>query len=88
MHGNYPNPFKESTTLQFDLSYSSNIDMDVVDVTGRIVYELSTVCIQAGWEREIQLRNLSLPSGMYLYRLTVDDHEGVLIHTKSFVKIR
>jgi len=25
---------------------------------------------------------------IYLYRLTVDDHEGVLIHTKSFVKIR
>ncbi|MCY4225184.1 MAG: T9SS type A sorting domain-containing protein, partial [Bacteroidetes bacterium] len=88
LHGNYPNPFKESTTLQFDLPYSSNIDVDIVDVTGRVVYELSPVSIQAGWEREIPLRNLSIPPGMYLYRLTVDDYVGKVMHTRSFIKVR
>ncbi len=61
LHGNYPNPFQESTSLRFDLPYNAHISVDLVDITGRVVYQLSPVSIQAGWEREIPLRNLSLP---------------------------
>ena len=38
---NNPNPFKEMTTINFTLPQSSNVDINVVDVTGKLVWSMS-----------------------------------------------
>ena len=88
--GNYPNPFRRSTRLRFDLPRPARVSVEIFDVTGRRVYVQAPVNVAAGIDRELSLRELGLPSGAYLYRLTVNALKGQRqsVHTGSFVLIR
>ncbi|MCY4159239.1 MAG: S8 family serine peptidase, partial [Bacteroidetes bacterium] len=88
LQGNYPNPFRTSTRIQFDLPHPARVAVEVLDVTGRRTLLLSPIDVSAGWNREINLRNLSLPSGTYLYRLIVDSPDGNSLHTGRFIRVR
>ncbi|MFH1525419.1 MAG: T9SS type A sorting domain-containing protein, partial [Bacteroidota bacterium] len=35
--GNYPNPFNPSTTIRYALPYSSNVELTIYDITGKVV---------------------------------------------------
>ncbi|MBU0558262.1 MAG: T9SS type A sorting domain-containing protein, partial [Bacteroidetes bacterium] len=35
--GNYPNPFNPSTTISYALPYSSNVELTIYDITGKVV---------------------------------------------------
>ncbi len=85
--GNYPNPVRTSTTLRFDLPWTASVSVEVLDVTGRRVSLRSPVKVSAGWGRELSLRNLPLPQGIYLYRLMVDAPEGIFTHAGRFVRV-
>ncbi|MCY4234696.1 MAG: hypothetical protein OXE59_13280 [Bacteroidetes bacterium] len=60
---------------------------EVLDVTGRRVYIHPPVEMSTGWGAEVALYNLSIPSGIYLYRLTIESAEGIDIQADRFVKI-
>jgi subtilisin family serine protease len=70
---NYPNPFSESTTIEFALPAQDNVRMTVYDVLGRRVAVLADGSHRAGSHR-IQWQSGSgsqgaLASGLYLVRL-------------------
>ncbi len=88
LQGSYPNPFREAVTLQFDLPYSAYVSIEIIDMMGRVVYDLSDVSLSTGWAREIELHSPNLAPGTYLYRLNVDSPEGNSTHTGRFVKIQ
>ena len=88
LQGSYPNPFREAVTLQFDLPYPAYVDIEIIDMMGRVVYDLSDVSLSTGWAREIELHSPNLAPGTYLYRLNVDSPEGNSTHTGRFVKIQ
>ncbi len=88
LQGSYPNPFREAVTLQFDLPYSAYVDVEIIDMMGRVVSDFSDVSLSTGWAREIELHSPNLAPGTYLYRLNVDSPEGNSTHTGRFVKIR
>ena len=67
--GNYPNPFFPNTEIQFELDRTAHVRLDVFDVTGRRVGTLVDGLINAG-SHAIGFDASSLPSGLYLYRLT------------------
>ncbi len=46
--GNFPNPFSESTEVQFELSQPGTITMEVFDVLGRRIESLSLSYASAG----------------------------------------
>jgi len=87
VHANYPNPFQNSTNLVLDLPWPAQVQVEVMDVIGRRVYIAPVVQQSAGWAREIELKNLTLPSGPYLYRMTVASHEGSFVHVGQLVSI-
>ncbi len=69
LYQNYPNPFNPSTTITFDVPRSSNIQLQVFDVTGRLVGTLVDGFMEAGkhtqsWDASNQA------SGMYFVRMT------------------
>jgi hypothetical protein len=74
--GNRPNPFESSTVIAFVLSHDTDVQLEIVDLSGRRVASLHQGQLQAGehhvaWDgnREDGTR---APSGVYFYRLTAD----------------
>ncbi|MCY4674825.1 MAG: leucine-rich repeat domain-containing protein, partial [Bacteroidetes bacterium] len=88
VHGNYPNPFRESTRLVFDLPWPASVTVEVMDITGRRVFAVPAAGKAAGWKHTILLSGRAMPSGLYLYRLTATSPEGRSVHTSKFMRIR
>lgn len=65
----YPNPFVDEFNLQLELPESQEVNINVIDVMGRIVLNHS-VELQAG-QREIDVNVERLDPGMYFMKLTI-----------------
>ncbi len=66
----FPNPFNPQATLRFTLPEAGYVHMAIYDVLGREVVVLVDGAHQTG-VYEAHFDGASLPSGIYLYRLTV-----------------
>ena len=89
IQGNYPNPFRDATRLVLDLPWPARVAVEVLDVTGRRILTVPSVELSAGWERSLELGDMALSSGLYLYRLIATSSEGtVSAHVGRFVQIR
>ncbi|MCY4225729.1 MAG: T9SS type A sorting domain-containing protein, partial [Bacteroidetes bacterium] len=89
-YSNYPNPFSNSTNLVFDLPWPALVQVDVIDVMGRLVIAIPSVYLSAGWGQEIELTELKLPSGPYLYRIhaTSLDEKSSTVHVGYFMSVK
>lgn len=88
VHGNYPNPFRQSTNLLFDLPLPSRVTVEVVDLIGRRVLTMPPVDLAAGWGKRIKLDGQSLVPGHYLYRVLVSSAEGTTTRNGQLVRFR
>lgn len=69
---NYPNPFNPETTIPFVLPEQANVRLDVYSIDGRLVKTLQNGTLPSGrYEDPYNLSDLA--SGMYLYRLIVNN---------------
>jgi hypothetical protein len=66
-----PNPFHDSTTLDFRLASATRVRLAIYDIAGRRVAVLVDE-IRAAGQHQATLRAQGLPSGVYLARLEVD----------------
>ena len=76
LHQNFPNPFNPSTTIRFDLPVSSEVELTVYDIAGRAVETLAVGKYPAG-SHTVQFSTIGQASGIYLYRLRVNDHTSM-----------
>lgn len=65
---NYPNPFNPTTTVAYELSEASDVQLELFDVMGRRLRVL-TPGTQVPGRHEVVVDAAGLPSGIYLYRL-------------------
>ncbi|MEM8486535.1 MAG: T9SS type A sorting domain-containing protein [Bacteroidota bacterium] len=72
LFGNYPNPFNPQTTIRFGLNSTAQVNLQVYDMTGRLVSTLVSGTLDAG-NHEVTFEAADLPSGMYVYRLATPD---------------
>ena len=73
---NYPNPFNPSTTIDFELSYSSDVKLEIFNVIGELTGTLINGPLSAGnysveWNGTNN-KGDNVASGIYFYRLTSD----------------
>ncbi len=80
---NYPNPFNPTTSIQYAVPTSGHITLEVFDILGRAVNTLVDGVVNAG-EHTIEFDAASLPSGMYLYRLSA----GEKVTTKKMLLLK
>ena len=72
---NYPNPFNPTTVIRYALYDNSNVTLKVYDVLGREVVTLLDNEVVTAGEHEIEFNAGMISSGVYFYRLTVNDGE-------------
>jgi uncharacterized protein (DUF362 family) len=77
---NYPNPFNPDTQIQYWLSRPSYVTLTVFQVNGQQVCTLYDGYQQGGthlqkWDGRLE-NGLAAPSGVYMYRITVQNDAG------------
>ena len=65
---NRPNPFNPQTSIQYNLSTGSSVEMSVYDISGHLVQKLVSGWREAG-THEVVFDGSDLSSGIYLYRI-------------------
>lgn len=68
LNQNYPNPFNPSTQVTFTLPVSMQVKIDVLDVTGRFLFNLKKEKMPVG-EHTVTIQMDDFSSGVYFYRL-------------------
>ena len=71
---NYPNPAYGSTTVEYQLTNTEIVNLEIYDLSGKLVSTLISGETKPAGTHTIRISNLE--SGMYFYRLTVG-HETV-----------
>ena len=78
---NFPNPFKESTTISFLLPVAGHAQLTVYDITGKQVAVLVNSWLQAG-NHQTTFASHSIPAGTYLMKMVYNGK----IATKKLLK--
>ncbi|MFA5832888.1 MAG: M1 family aminopeptidase [Bacteroidota bacterium] len=73
LHQNFPNPFNPSTTIQFSVSQSERVMIQIFDILGREVDMLLNQIMDQGVYK-ISWNAKQHPSGVYYYRLKTENY--------------
>ena len=68
---NYPNPFNPETEIRFGLPESSQVKIQIFNMTGQKVATIFNGFLSAG-EHQVKFNVNDLPSGVYTYRLLTE----------------
>lgn len=77
----YPNPLNDQGTLVYSLESSSNVTVQIFNLSGQLVREINQSNVAAG-ENKLTFGAAELPKGTYIVRLTA----GNKVETSKFVK--
>jgi hypothetical protein len=73
---NYPNPFRNQTTIQYTLPQAGRVNLTLFDISGRTVKVLVNGTKEAG-THAVNVNTGSLTRGIYYYRMQVGDFTDV-----------
>jgi hypothetical protein len=77
LHQNYPNPFNPATTIEFYLPERTDWRLDIINLSGQLVRGVSGTdgpgSVALNWDGR-DVKNHSVSSGVYFYRLLTDQH--------------
>ena len=73
----YPNPFNPTTTISYELSKASFVEITIYDLMGRIVNRLVNSEVKAGFHsltwNAMDFNGISVSAGVYFYNIRVGD---------------
>jgi hypothetical protein len=79
----YPNPAKESATLEFTLNKGGKVTVNVLDAVGRVISTVSNTTMQQG-AQHVSIPTSTLAAGVY--NISIQTEEGALTQRLSVVK--
>ena len=89
---NYPNPFNPTTTIRYQIEESAQVELKVYDILGRAVATLVSARQPSGMHRARwhgrDVTGHPVASGVYLYRLTVENGTRLFTDTKKLLLVR
>ncbi len=87
LYKNYPNPFNPTTTIRFDLPYDAKVTIKIYNILGQEVRELVNKNFSAGFQTVVwdtkNDRNVSVASGVYIYRIVAESKVNGVKYVKS-----
>ncbi|MBK8982074.1 MAG: T9SS type A sorting domain-containing protein [Ignavibacteria bacterium] len=69
---NYPNPFNPKTIINYEIGFTSNVKLEVYDISGRMIKQLVSQKQNPG-NYNYTFDGSDLPSAVYFYKLTTED---------------
>jgi Secretion system C-terminal sorting domain len=84
---NYPNPFNPDTEINFTLKTVSDVRLSVFDVTGREIALLVSGRLSAG-QHSCRWSPENCSSGIYFYRITVQENGNYFEQTRKMLLIK
>ncbi|MGB0931007.1 MAG: T9SS type A sorting domain-containing protein, partial [Chitinophagales bacterium] len=81
--GLYPNPFSQTAQLQFGLSITAYVAVDIYTMDGRKAANIFNGNVEEGQNNTFVIDGSDLAAGMYVLRLTTDS--GVVHHEKLYI---
>ena len=82
---NYPNPFNPSTEIVYYLDESGPVRLEVFDMAGKRIATLVEAVLPQG-EHRVRFDAGGLPTGTYVYRLTIGSGAKTLTKTMTLVR--
>jgi len=76
LNQNYPNPFNPSTTIEFNIPESGDVQLGVYDVLGKEVAVLINNSLDAG-NHKVNFSAANLSSGVYFYSLKFNGKQTI-----------
>ncbi len=74
---NYPNPFNSQTTIEFSLTKKSSVGINIYDITGKSVYDMTANSLESGnYKVKLDFNTMYLSSGTYFYAFITADEKG------------
>jgi hypothetical protein len=86
LHQNYPNPFNPATTIAFDLPEAGVVTLKIYDLLGRDVATIAENEPMDEGYQEYLFDASSFASGVYLYRIDVNDGQYRQVKRMILVK--
>ena len=83
LRGNAPNPFRDATTVSFQLAEAGAVEVAVFDLLGRRIRTLADGFLSAGTHR-VAFEASGLPSGLYVIRFSA----GGFVETQPMMRVR
>jgi hypothetical protein len=87
LYSNFPNPFNPTTNIRFDLPEQANVKIQVVDVLGRQVMEVSEGRMSAG-VKTVTLNGSKLSSGVYYYKVVAEGQTKTYSQSSKFTLVK
>jgi len=76
LNQNYPNPFNPFTTIQYQLPYSTKVNISIYNIMGQLVETLVDEYKEAGYY-SVFWNAIHVSSGMYFYKIVAGDFSDV-----------
>ncbi len=83
LYDNYPNPFNEYTTIEFQINKNTDVKIIITDVSGNIISVLCNNKTLASGRYQIKFESAGIPAGIYLYTIITPTYTK----TKKMIKI-
>lgn len=88
VQGSYPNPFRTTTSIVYNLPVPAQVYAEVFDMLGRVVYTSPLQKMDAGWDHSLSLDLPTTSSGLYVYRINAETESGILTITGRMIQVR
>ena len=90
LYQNYPNPFNPVTKIKIDIPSfggieKQNVRLTVYDVLGRVISVIADKSLKPG-SYEYSFDGSNLPSGIYFYRLNIENTSAGSVNVYSFTR--
>ena len=76
LNQNFPNPFNPSTKISYKINIEGIVTLQVYNLVGQVVKTLVSEYQKSG-RYEVEFDAGDLPSGVYLYKLQINDFTSV-----------
>ncbi|MEM1325345.1 MAG: PQQ-dependent sugar dehydrogenase [Bacteroidota bacterium] len=68
----FPNPFQESTTLSYTLTTNAEVQISLLDISGKVQQIILPNALQVSGKHQVEWQAKDLPKGLYFVQLQVD----------------
>ena len=84
---NYPNPFRSTTTIKYDLPFDSKVSIKVYNITGSVITTLVDGDKKAG-TYTVDVNGARLGNGMFYYKIIAQSKDKQFIQINKMIMIQ